>query len=222
MISQYIDHTALKPTTTAADIERLCAEAVEHHFAAVCVPPANVLQAAELLRNSGVAVATVVGFPLGYSTTQTKLWETTEALKAGATEIDMVQNLGWVKGGNWKQLREEGAALVERTHAGGGLLKMILETALLTDAEIAACCELYGALGTDFVKTSTGFAEGGATVEAVTLMRRSLPAGVQIKAAGGIRTFAQAQALLAAGATRLGASAGVALTAEERTFTQSL
>jgi deoxyribose-phosphate aldolase len=128
----------------------------------------------------------------------------------------MVQNIGWVKAGNWDALREEGDLLLKAVHAGGGLLKVILETALLSDSEIMACCAIYGALGVDFVKTSTGFAEGGATVTHVTLMRRYLPAGIQIKAAGGIRTFAQAQALLAAGATRLGASAGVALVAEEK------
>ena len=216
MIAQFIDHTALKPATLPVDIDRLCAEAIAHHFVAVCVPPANVVQAVTLLKTTGIAVSTVVGFPLGYNTTETKVFETQDALQKGATEIDAVQNIGWVKAGNWDALREEGKALLKTTRAAGGILKVILETDLLSDAEIMACCAVYGKLGVDFVKTATGFAGGGATVEAVALMRRYLPAGIQIKAAAGIRTFEQAQALLTAGATRLGTSAGIALIAEEK------
>ncbi len=222
MIARFIDHTALKPVTTPADIEQLCREAVQHSFAAVCVPPASVALTRSLLKNTPVAIATVVGFPMGYNTTGTKLFETAEALKAGATEIDMVQNVGWVKAGNREALRRECAQVAQVTHAAGGILKVILETPLLTHAEIIFCCEIYGALGVDFVKTATGFAGGGATVEAVMLMRSSLPHSVQIKASGGIRTFAQAQALLAAGAARLGTSAGTALIAEEKTAHTSL
>lgn len=214
-LAPFLDHTLLSSTATLAEIDALCAEAVEHSFAAVCIAPSYVEQAAAAVRDGGVRVATVIGFPLGYSTTDTKLHEAREAIAAGATELDMVHHLGSVKAGDWDYLREEAQRMMTLVRSEGAVLKIILETAALSSDEIIRCCETYAPLGPHFLKTSTGFhAAGGATVEAVKILREHLPQTVQIKASGGIRTFALAKRLIDAGATRIGASASVALVRE--------
>jgi len=217
-LARLIDHTALKPDTTEARIRTLCEEARRYGFAAVCVNPCYVPLASELLRGSEVAVCTVVGFPLGANRTAIKAAEAEQAIRDGAAELDMVQNIGLLKSGRLREVLEDIRAVVEvaraaRPPAGRDriLVKVILETALLTDAEKETACRLALEAGADFVKTSTGFAGGGATVEDVALMRRVVGDRMGVKASGGIRTRAQAEALVAAGASRLGTSAGVAL-----------
>ncbi len=213
-IAVAIDHTALKPTLTSSDIAQLCEEAMLHHFVAVCVPPCYVSLAKEFLQGTKILVATVVGFPLGYNTASIKVEEAIEAMNHGADEIDVVQNISLVKSGDFARAAEEIARITQEVHARHKAIKVILETSYLTDAEIVECCKCYGALGVDFVKTSTGFSDNGAKAETVALMRQNLPQNVQIKASGGIRTYADAMAMMQAGATRIGASAGVAILAE--------
>lgn len=210
-IASFIDHTILKPTTSIGDIEKLCAEAVAYGFAAVCVPPPFVKRAVAILAPTSVKVATVVGFPFGYSATEAKVAETILAVVDGAHEVDMVINLVALKQQDWTYLQKEVALLVEVCHNKGRILKVIIESGILSEEEIIGCCEKLGALGIDFMKTSTGYAEKGASVEAVQLMRKHLPPQVQIKASGGIRDFAFASALVEAGANRLGCSASVAI-----------
>jgi len=214
-IASYIDHTILKPTTTVADVKKLCEEAMEYDFAAVCVPPYYVAEAKKLLNGTAVRVATVVGFPFGYSGSKSKLQEIADAIAAGAGEIDMVHNIAAVKSGDWAQLEEEVKLCTDAAHTAGRLVKVIVESGLLSDEELIKCCELYAALGIDFMKTSTGYAEVGATTHAVKLMRAKLPANIQIKASGGIRDYAFAKELIDAGATRLGCSASVAIVKEQ-------
>lgn len=213
-LAPYIDHTLLKPDATPEQIARLCAEAATHRFASVCVPPCYVRQAAEALQGSGVAVCTVIGFPLGYSLAKVKFFEGHLALTDGATELDMVLNIGALKAGRHEEVEEEIGQLAELCRLRGALLKVIIETALLTDDEIVTACQLCAEAGANFVKTSTGFASRGASVADIELMRASLPTHIRLKASGGIRTRAAALALVAAGADRLGASDGVALLAE--------
>ncbi len=208
-IASYIDHTALKPVTTRQDIEKLCREAEEYQFKAVCVPPYYVSSAKAFLKESKVEVATVVGFPLGYSVIAAKRKETEEALADGADEIDMVLNLAALKNGDWDYLMEEVNVLLKPIKERGGILKVIIESGLLSKNEIISCCKLYADAGVHFLKTSTGFAEKGASVEAVKIMRKHLPASILIKAAGGIRTLDFAKELIAAGASRLGCSSSV-------------
>ncbi len=213
---QLIDHTLLKPEATAAQIEKLCQEALDYGFGAVCVLPTWVPDAAAWLKGSPVKTATVVGFPLGGNTTAVKVLETTQAIEQGAQEIDVVLNIGVLKSGADQQVREELAQVVE---AAGCLetkviVKVILETSLLTREEKIRACLLAQAAGADYVKTSTGFGPGGATVSDVRLMRETIGQAMGLKASGGIRTLEQAETLLAAGATRLGTSAGVALVQE--------
>ncbi|MCU0385097.1 MAG: deoxyribose-phosphate aldolase [Flavihumibacter sp.] len=210
-IASFIDHTILKPTTSIGDIEKLCAEAVAYGFAAVCVPPPFVKRAVSILAPTSVKVATVVGFPFGYSATEAKVAETVLAVVDGAHEVDMVINLVALKQQDWNYLQKEVALLVEVCHNKGRILKVIIESGILSEEEIISCCEKLGPLGIDFMKTSTGYAEKGASVEAVQLMRKHLPPQVQIKASGGIRDFAFAIALVEAGANRLGCSASVAI-----------
>jgi deoxyribose-phosphate aldolase len=215
-VASTIDHTALKPETGEAAIRKLCAEAKAYGFASVCINPTWVPLAAEILAGSGVKVCTVIGFPLGATLTAVKAFETAESIRAGAQEVDMVINIGWLKDGRHADVQADIAAVVEaaqRTAQEHGLspvvVKVILETALLTDEEKRKACALVAAADADFVKTSTGFSSGGATVEDVALMREVVGADMGVKAAGGIRTAADALAMLTAGATRLGASAGV-------------
>ncbi|RFM29506.1 deoxyribose-phosphate aldolase [Deminuibacter soli] len=210
-INQYIDHTILKPTTLIADIEKVCSDARHYKFAAVCVPPTFVRMAAGLLQNSGIKVATVIGFPFGYSAVEAKLAETVLAMVDGADELDIVINLIALKNNDWAYLANEINHLLPVIRSKEKVVKIIIESGILTDEEIIKCCELYGVGGVDFLKTSTGYAEKGASVHAVQLMRRHLPANVQIKASGGIKTYEFAAELVEAGATRLGCSASVAI-----------
>lgn len=210
-VTQYIDHTILKPTTLVADIEKVCAEAIQYKFAAVCVPPPFVKKSKELTVGTGVKVATVIGFPFGYSAIEAKLAETLLAIVDGADELDMVINLIALKNNDWEYLANEINHILPVIHGKGKVIKVIIESGILTDDEIIKCCELYGVAGIDYLKTSTGYAEKGASVHAVQLFRKHLPANVQIKASGGIRDYAFAKELVEAGATRLGCSAGVAI-----------
>jgi deoxyribose-phosphate aldolase len=210
-IASYIDHTILKPTTSPADVKKLCSEAVTYSFAAVCVPPPFVRTSKAALADSKLKVATVAGFPFGYSVALAKLAEVQQAIKDGADEIDVVINLAALKSGSWSYLESEIELLLEPIHEQGKVIKVIIESGILTDEEIIHCCKIYAKAGVDFVKTSTGYAEKGATLEAVQLMRANLPSGIKIKASGGIKTFEFAKQLIDAGADRLGCSAGVAI-----------
>lgn len=215
-IARYIDHTILKPTTSLEDIKKLCSEAVEYSFAAVCVPPYFVSESFELLKDTDVKIATVVGFPFGYNYYAAKVTEAEVAIEDGADELDMVMNIAAFKNGDIDYIKEEVQNILQITQGSNAILKIIIETGLLTDDEIIQCCELYKNYPVDFLKTSTGYAEKGASVEAVSLMRQHLPEHIQIKASGGIKTFEFAKALLKAGATRLGCSASVAIVNGER------
>lgn len=210
-IAPYIDHTILKPTTLIADIEKLCAEAVQYGFVAVCVPPPFVKLAKHLLQASTVKTATVIGFPFGYSAVEAKIAEIVLAMMDGADELDIVINLIALKNTDWQYLANEINHIMPVAKSKGKVVKIIIESGVLTKDEIIKCCDLYGAAGIDYLKTSTGYAEKGASVEAVGLMRRHLADHVQIKASGGIRTYEFAKQLIEAGATRLGCSAGVAI-----------
>lgn len=211
-LSTYIDHTILKPTTSVTDIIKLCEEAAAHKFAAVCVPPCYVGLAANQLAGTGVNVATVIGFPLGSSTTAVKVAETKDAVENKADEIDMVINVGAIKSGMWDAVTADIRAVVEASD--DAKVKVIIETSQLTDDEKVRATECTIEAGADFVKTSTGFIGGGATVEDVALLRRTIEqknASCRIKASGGIRTKADALAMIEAGADRIGTSAGVAI-----------
>ena len=208
-LNQYIDHTILKPTTLITEVEQLCKESVQYNFAAVCVPPPFVKQAAELLKNTKVQVATVIGFPFGYTPIEAKLAEVLLAIVDGADELDMVINLAALKNNNWEYLANEINHIIPIIRQKQKKLKVIIESGILTDDEIIKCCQLYGAASIDYLKTSTGYASVGATAHAVALMKKHLPEGVQIKASGGIRTRSFAEELVRLGATRLGCSASV-------------
>lgn len=210
-LNQYIDHTILKPATLFSDIKKLCEEALQYKFASVCVPPPFVKTAKDLVRNSEVKTATVIGFPFGYSAVEAKIAEVVLAMVDGADELDIVINLTALKNNDWTYLANEINHILPVAKQQQKLVKIIIESGMLTNDEIAKCCELYGAAGIDFLKTSTGYAEINATVEAVKMMRENLPEQVQVKASGGIRTYGFAKELIDAGATRLGTSAGVAI-----------
>ena len=213
-IAAWIDHTLLKPDATAAQVKVLCQEAMEYKFASVCINPAYVPLASGLLAKTSIAVCTVVGFPLGATLPEYKVFETLANINAGAREIDMVINIGALKGAAYGLVLNEIAAVVQTAHNQGAMVKVILENALLTRQEKILGCLLCKAAGADFVKTSTGFGPGGATVEDVALMRRVVGAEIGVKAAGGVRTLADAKAMILAGANRLGASAGVTIVCE--------
>ena len=215
-LARYIDHTLLKPDATAEQVDRLCAEAKEHHFAAVCINPTWVRRAADQLRGSGVSVASVIGFPFGAGTTDVKAMETRRAVRDGAREIDMVINIGALKSGMYEAVRDDIAAVSDACHESGALNKVIIETALLTDEEKVVACRLAQQAKADYVKTSTGYASGGATVFDVALMRETVGPKMGVKAAGGIRTAEDVTEMIAAGATRIGASAGVKIVTGER------
>lgn len=208
-LSKNIDHTILKSTCTIGEIEKLCSEANKYGFAAVCVPPFYVKTAKQLLANSEVKVATVIGFPFGYSSTSSKLAEIKQAISDGVDELDLVQNLCAVKNGDWDFLGREVAVLLQPIRLNNKILKVIIESGILTNSEIVNCCTVYAKHKVDFVKTSTGYAEKGASLEAVKLMRSALPGEIAIKASGGIRTSADTIAYIEAGASRIGASASV-------------
>jgi deoxyribose-phosphate aldolase len=210
-IAQFIDHTILKPTTTLGDIEKIGEEAMQFGFAAVCVPPYYVRDAKQVIDNSSVKLATVVGFPFGYSHYKAKLVETEQALKDGAHEIDMVINLAAFKSNDMAYLESEIKEMADLVKSKNAVLKVIIESGILNEDEIIKCCELYKHFPVDFLKTSTGYAEKGATIEAVAILRKHLPSTFQIKASGGIRSYEFAKQLIDAGATRLGCSASVAI-----------
>jgi len=213
-IAGYIDHTVLKPTTTIADIEKLCNEAIQYQFAAVCVPPLFVKKAKEMLISSRVSVATVVGFPFGYSAIEAKVAEVVLAIIDGVDELDVVINISAIKNNDWQFLANEINSILPIIRSKGKLIKIIIESGVLTEEEIIKCCDLYGAAGVDFMKTSTGYAERGATVEAVQLMRTHLADNIRIKASGGIKSYTFAKQLIDAGANRLGCSSSIAIVAE--------
>ncbi|MBE7172797.1 MAG: deoxyribose-phosphate aldolase [Williamsia sp.] len=210
-LASYIDHTLLKPFATLAEIEQLCTEAATHRFFAVCVPPPFVKRAKVLLAPTPVQIAAVIGFPFGYSATEAKLAEAVLALIDGADELDMVINLIALRMNDWDYIVKEVSLLTEVVHNKQKRIKVIIESGMLTEEEIVRCCSGIGALPIDFMKTSTGYAERGATVEAVKLMRQHLPDRVKIKASGGIRDYGFARSLVEAGASRLGCSASVAI-----------
>lgn len=208
-IAAMIDHTLLKPEATAAEIDKVCAEAVKYRFASVCVNPFWVPRVAKLLAGSPVKVCTVVGFPLGATSTASKRAETEIALANGAQEIDMVINVGALKSGDSETVRGDIGAVVDAAHKGGAIVKVIIETALLDDNQKAIACTLSKLAGADFVKTSTGFAKGGATAQDIALMRKVVGPEIGVKASGGVRSLEDARQMAAAGATRIGASASV-------------
>ncbi len=208
-ISKYIDHTLLKPQASKADLAKLCTEAIEHDFKAVCVNPCNVAYCAKLLAGSKVKLASVVGFPLGASIPSIKSAETLMAVEDGANEIDMVINIGALKDKNFDLVEADIKAVVQS--AEGNTVKVIIETCLLTNPEKVKACELAKAAGAHFVKTSTGFSTGGATEEDVKLMKKTVGDDLEVKASGGVRSYEDAMAMIEAGATRIGTSSGVAI-----------
>jgi len=213
-LAAVIDHTLLKPDAMAEDITRVCEEAAEFGFAAVCVNPCWVTLAANLLAGSGARVCTVAGFPLGANTTRTKVYEAGIAGEQGAIEIDMVLNIGALRDGAHHFVHKDISDVAEVVRGNGGLLKVILETSLLNDQQKVRACRLAVDAGADFVKTSTGFSGGGATAADVRLMRQTVGDRAGVKASGGIRTLASAREMLAAGAIRIGSSAGVNIVKE--------
>lgn len=209
-----IDHTALKSDTTKEQIKKLCSEAIEYGFASVCVNPSYVELCSELLKGSTIKVCTVIGFPLGATTTATKVVEASEAIKNGAKEIDMVINVGAMKSGDFDFVKNDIVAVVQAAK-GKALVKVILETCLLTEEEKKISCKICKEAGADFVKTSTGFSTGGATIEDIKLMRSIVKPDLGVKASGGIRDYETAKAMVDAGASRIGASASVAIANKE-------
>jgi len=209
-IAKYIDHTLLKPEATKEQIEKLCQEAKEYEFASVCVNPTWVSLASELLKDSSVKVCTVIGFPLGATTTETKVFEAKNAMEHGATELDMVINIGALKSGDEELVKNDIQSVVEAAK-GKALVKVIIETSLLTDEEKEKASRLSVEAGADFVKTSTGFSTGGATINDISLMRKVVGPDIGVKASGGVRSSEDAQQMIEAGATRIGASSGVAI-----------
>ncbi len=218
LLAGSIDHTLLRPESTGAQIQTLCEEAARYGFASVCVMPYYVPHAVMALRErtSSVAVCTTIGFPNGGHRTAVKMAEARVALEDGAQELDMVMNIGALKSGAAMIVEEDIRMVADVAHAGGALLKVILETSLLSDSEKRQACVLAGNAGADFVKTSTGFAGGGATIADIRLMREAVAAHVRIKASGGIRDYATALAMIDAGASRIGTSSGIAIIAEAR------
>lgn len=204
-----IDHTLLKPEATREEVSQLCFEARKFNFASVCINPTQVKLCKSLLRGSGVKVCTVIGFPLGANTPEVKVFETRQAIEEGAEEVDMVINIGGMKDKNYELVARDICGVVKEAHSHDVLVKVILETALLTDEEKKIACLLVKEAGAEYVKTSTGFSKGGATVEDVALMRRTVGPLMGVKAAGGVRTREDFEKMVSAGATRIGASAGV-------------
>lgn len=211
-ILKYADHTLLAPTATEEQIKTICDDGLRYHTASVCIPASYVKFAHDYTKGE-LNICTVIGFPLGYSTTAVKCFEAADAIKNGANEIDMVINIGWLKDGRYDDLENEIKAV--KSSCGDHILKVIIETCLLTDDEKKRMCAIVGAAGADYIKTSTGFSTGGATREDIALFAANVPAGLKIKAAGGIRSFADAEDFIALGATRLGTSALVRLIKQE-------
>jgi len=215
-IASYLDHTLLKPEASAADVEKVCSEAIEYSFKSVCVNPIWVKKVSKALKGSGVLTCAVVGFPLGATPSDVKAFEARGAVLDGADEIDMVIDIAAARADDKGALVDDITAVAEAVHAGDAILKVIIETALLSDAQKVLACEAAVEAGADFVKTSTGFNGGGATVEDIALMRRTVGPDIGVKASGGVRSLADAQAMIAAGATRIGASSGIAIVRGEQ------
>jgi len=215
-IASYIDHTLLKPEASEADILKVCAEAVEYRFKSVCVNPVWVKSVTKALKGSGVLTCSVIGFPLGATPTDVKVFEARGVVLDGANEIDMVINMASARANDKGALVDDIRAVAETVHAGEAILKVIIETSMLNDEQKVIACEAAAEAGADFVKTSTGFNGGGATVEDVALMRKTVGPGLGVKASGGVRSLADAQAMIAAGATRIGASSGIAIVKGEQ------
>lgn len=212
--ASFVDHTLLKPEAAENDIRKLCEEAAEYKFASVCINPHWVKTCAEILRNSGVPVCTVIGFPLGANTTDTKVFEARRAIFDGAQEVDMVINIGALKSADDCTVERDIREVTNAAHEFGVICKVIIETALLTDEEKVRASLAAKHAGADFVKTSTGFSKGGATVEDIALMRQTVGADLGVKASGGVKSLEDARAMIAAGATRIGASVGVKIAQE--------
>ena len=213
-VAKLIDHTLLKPDATQDQIAQLCYEARKFGFAAVCVNPTHVKLCSQLLQGTQVHVCTVVGFPLGATPPEVKAYEAQQAIDDGATEVDMVINIGALRSKDYALVERDIAMVARACHAGGAILKVIIEAALLTDEDKVIACQLSKAAGADYVKTSTGFGPGGATAHDVALMRRAVGPELGVKAAGGIKNLADAKEMVAAGATRIGASAGIKIVQE--------
>lgn len=213
-LNKYFDHTLLKAEAKPVDIEKLCAEAKEYDFYSVCVNSCYVEEAAKLLKDTDVKIAAVAGFPLGACTTETKAFETEEACRGGASEVDMVLNVGMLKAGKDSYVEEDIRAVVRAAEKYNAIVKVILETCLLTDEEVVKACNMSKTAGAHFVKTSTGFSSGGATVHHVSLMKKTVGEALQVKASGGIRDYETARAMIDAGADRIGASATVSIMKE--------
>ena len=209
-LAKMIDHTILKPEADKASIEKLCKEALEYNFASVCINPTNVELAAKLLKGSEVKVCTVIGFPLGANTMEVKAFETKDAIAKGADEVDMVINIGRLKDKDYEYVEKDIKAVVDAADKKA-LTKVIIETCLLTEEEKVKACELAKKAGADFVKTSTGFSTGGATPEDIKLMRETVGPDMGVKASGGVRSIEDAEAVIKNGATRIGASASIAI-----------
>lgn len=209
-LARMIDHTILKADATEMEVEKLCTEALEYSFASVCINPSMVEKAANMLKGSDVKVCTVIGFPLGATTTEVKAFETEDVIKKGATEVDMVINIGKLKEGNIEYVKKDIEAVVNAAK-GKALTKVIIETCLLTDEEKVTACKLSKEAGADFVKTSTGFSTGGATASDIKLMRETVGPDLGVKASGGVRSLEDAMAMIENGATRIGASASIAI-----------
>jgi deoxyribose-phosphate aldolase len=215
-IASFIDHTLLKPEAGEADVLKVCREAAEYRFKSVCVNPIWVKAVTKALKGSGVLTCSVVGFPLGATPSDVKAFEARGAVLDGADEVDMVINIAAARAGDKGALIDDITAVAEAVHAGGAILKVIIETALLNDSQKVLACEAAVEAGADFVKTSTGFNGGGATVEDIALMRQTVGPGLGVKASGGVRSREDAQAMIAAGATRIGASSGIAIVKGEQ------
>jgi deoxyribose-phosphate aldolase len=209
-VAAMIDHTLLKQDASEEQIAKICEEALEYHFASVCVNPGYVAQCAEALKGSSVEVCTVIGFPLGATTSASKAFEAKDAIANGATEVDMVVNVGKIKSGNWDFVKDDIAAVVKAADKKA-VVKVIIETCLLTDEEKVKVCQIAKEVGADFVKTSTGFSKWGAKPEDVALMRKTVGPDMGVKASGGIHNAEEALAMINAGASRLGCSAGIAV-----------
>ncbi|MET4540678.1 deoxyribose-phosphate aldolase [Arthrobacter bambusae] len=215
-IASYIDHTLLKPEASEADVLKVCAEAIEYRFKSVCVNPVWVKTVTKALKGSGVLTCSVIGFPLGATPSDVKSFEARGAVLDGADEIDMVINMASARANDKGALVDDIKAVAETVHAGEAILKVIIETSMLTDEQKVIACEAAVEAGADFVKTSTGFNGGGATAQDVALMRKTVGPDLGVKASGGVRSLADAQAMIAAGATRIGASSGIAIVKGEQ------
>ena len=221
-LARKIDHTLLKPDATQKEIKKLCAEAKQYGFASVCVNPSNVTLCSKLLHDSDVKVCTVIGFPLGATSSAAKTFEANQAMQDGAQEVDMVINVGMLKSGEYDFVEDDILSVVSAAHSLGVLTKVIIETGLLSDEEKVKACMLAKHAGADFVKTSTGFVQGGATVGDIALMRKVVGPEMGIKASGGVRSQKDALALIASGADRIGASASVKIVVGEKTTSPSI